>query len=331
MLTYRMRQLISKPIILAFCLLFCIACAPVVKQPGQAITHARLTQHYFLTQDQALLPVRSWLPENQPIKAVIIAVHGFNDYSNFFESPGQYLSQKGFASYAYDQRGFGDAPQRGFWAGIDAYRDDLNAFSQAIRKRHPNVPLYILGESMGGAVVISAASSQNLNFADGIILIAPAVWGRETMPWYQRYLLALSAYTLPWLELTGKGLHIMPSDNMEMLKKFSRDPKVIKATRVDAIKGLTDLMDEALDQASQLKLSTLILYGEKDQVIPKEPVKLMLEKVPQTAQTFFYPKGYHMLLRDLNADIPLSDIASWIEQDQTDKYRNATHAEIRPF
>lgn len=274
---------------------------------------------HFIAQDQALLPVRSWLPEDQAVKAVIVAIHGFNDYSNFFENAGKYLSQRGIACYAYDQRGFGDAPERGFWAGVDAYLDDLNDFSREIRKRYANVPLYVLGESMGGAVVIASMSGQHPVDADGVILIAPAVWGRETMPWYQSSLLALATYTLPWLSVTGSGLRIMPSDNIEMLKKFSRDPKVIKATRIDTISGLTDLMDVALDQASRLKSKTLVLYGEQDQIIPKEPVRLMLEKMPSTTQTRLYAQGYHMLLRDLRADIPLSDIVSWIEQQQVFK------------
>jgi acylglycerol lipase len=295
----------------------CIACTPVIKPAGEAVVPARLTPSYFITQDQALLPVRSWLPKDQAIKAVIVAIHGFNDYSNFFDNAGRYLSQRGIACYAYDQRGFGDAPGRGYWAGIDAYLDDLGDFILEIRKRQTNIPLYVLGESMGGAEAIALMAGQHAPDADGVILIAPAVWGRETMPWYQSFLLSAATYTLPWLSVTGEGIRVMPSDNIEMLRKYSRDPKVIKATRIDTISGLTDLMDVALEQAGQLKSRTLVLYGEQDQIIPKEPVRLMLEKMSSGTQTRFYPQGYHMLLRDLNADIPLSDIAAWIEQHQT--------------
>jgi acylglycerol lipase len=297
----------------------CIACAPVTKHPGEAIMPAKLTPSYFITQDRALLPVRSWLPKDQAVKAVVVAIHGFNDYSNFFDNAGKYLSQRGIACYAYDQRGFGDAPERGFWAGIDAYLDDLSDFSREVRKRHANAPFYVLGESMGGAEAIALMAGQHAPDADGVILVAPAVWGRKTMPWYQSYLLTVTTYTLPWLRVTGKGLRIMPSDNIDMLRKYSRDPKVIKATRIDTISGLTDLMDIALDQAGQLKSTTLVLYGEQDQIIPKEPMRLMLEKMPSGTKTLFYPHGYHMLLRDLKADIPLSDIVAWIEQHQTAK------------
>src|SRR5205814_80154 len=66
----------------------------------------------FVTADGTVLPLRQWLPAG-PVKAVILALHGFNDYSNAFEGPGDAWAKRGIATYAYDQRGFGAAPERG--------------------------------------------------------------------------------------------------------------------------------------------------------------------------------------------------------------------------
>jgi alpha-beta hydrolase superfamily lysophospholipase len=294
-------------------LLIISACSPLVNQPGKQVAEPGIIKDSFVTGDGAILPMRSWLPKDGPIKAVIVGLHGFNDYSNFFAVPSSYLSHHGVAGYAYDQRGFGGAPGRGLWAGSAAYTHDLADFVTEIRKRHPGVPLYLLGESMGGAVTIVAMAGSAPPQADGVILVAPAVWGRATMPWYQRWLLAIAAHTMPWLELTGKGVHISPSDNIKMLRAFSRDPLVIKGTRVDTLHGLTDLMDEALAQGGKLRLPALVQYGENDQVIPKEPTLRMLEKMPMTTRKAFYKDGYHMLLRDLHGDRPLADIAAWID------------------
>jgi len=288
------------------------ACSPRVNYPGKQVLNPKIEKGQFFAVDGSMLPVRTWLPKDSPVKAAIVALHGFNDYSNFFASPGNYLSRHGIACYAYDQRGFGAAPVRGLWSGIEAYTNDLSSFVMEIRKRHPGVPLYVLGESMGGAVTIVAMTGSNPPDADGVILVAPAVWGRETMPWYQRWLLAVTSHTLPWLQLTGKGMHISPSDNIEMLRSLGRDPLVIRATRIDALYGLSNLMDEALSRAEKLHLPTLVQYGENDQVIPKKPMFLMLEKMPKATRTAFYEQGYHMLLRDLQGEKPLADIAAWI-------------------
>lgn len=288
------------------------SCAPFINNPGNQIAEPKIEKEHFIATDGSMLPVRSWLPEDRPVKAVIVALHGFNDYSNAFNTSGEYFSLKGIACYAYDQRGFGNSPGRGLWSGIQAYTNDLSSFVKEIRKRHPKVPLYVLGESMGGAVTIVAMTGSNPPNVDGVILVAPAVWGRETMPWYQSWLLAVTSHTVPWMKLTGKGLQITPSDNKEMLRSLGRDPLVIKATRIDAVYGLTNLMDEALSQADKLQLPTLVQYGKNDQVIPQKPTLLMLGKMPKTTRKAFYDQGYHMLLRDLQGDKPLTDIAAWI-------------------
>ena len=120
---------------------------------------------------------------------MILALHGFNDYSNAFTEPAEAWAKDGIATYAYDQRGFGEAPERGRWPGQRQLADDLATASRLLRAHHPGVPLYLLGESMGGAVVIAAvtgAAGTPRPDADGIILIAPAVWGRDTMNVFER-------------------------------------------------------------------------------------------------------------------------------------------------
>jgi alpha-beta hydrolase superfamily lysophospholipase len=288
------------------------ACTPLVNYPSQLVLEPKIQSSHFIAGDGAMLPVHSWLPKDKPIKAVIVGVHGFNDYGYSFAMPGSYLTRYGIALYAYDQRGFGGAPLRGLWSGVDAYTNDLSSFVKEIRILHPGVPLYIMGESMGGAVTIVTLTGHNPPPVDGVILVAPAVWGRETMPWYQSWLLAVTSHTVPWLKLTGSWLGVTPSDNIEMRKALHNDPQVIKGTRVDTMYGLTNLMDEAFAQADKLQLPTLVQYGKKDQIIPKEPMLVILGKMPSTTRTAFYEQGYHLLLRDMHREKPLIDIATWI-------------------
>jgi acylglycerol lipase len=291
-------------------------CTPLIQHPGVIAQTPELHARHFSAGDGAILPVRQWMPKDSSPKAIVLAVHGFNDYSNAFAMPCQYLSGQGIGCYAYDQRGFGQAPGSGLWPGISMLTHDLAQFTEILRQRHPGVPLYILGESMGAAVTLVAATEAEPLPVDGIILSAPAVWSRETMPWYQRALLATLSQTAPSLHLTGDGLGIVASDNIEILRGLGRDPFVIKATRVDAIRGLVDLMDLACNRAGQVKLPALVLYGDKDQVVPREPLMQTLRKIPETKgnRSVFYPQGYHLLLRDLHAETPWRDIAAWIEQ-----------------
>ena len=212
--------------------------------------------------------------------------------------------------------GFGMAPKRGLWAGGETYTKDLQALVQLVKQRYPTRPVYLLGESMGGAVVITAMSQADMPKVAGIILAAPALWARSTMPWYQTSLLWTLAHSLPWLTLTGEGVHVVASDNIDMLRAMGRDPLVIKATRVETVYGLTDLMDAAFNSASLLRGNTLMLYGEKDEIIPKEPTYAFLQRFLATNSTektvAIYQHGYHMLLRDLQAPTTWKDIVAWI-------------------
>ena len=242
-------------------LLLLIGCAPLQAPAGPEMGEPVLHDAHVVAPDGALLPLRSWLPQAGSPDAVLIALHGFNDYSNFFDGIGGWLAGRGIASYAYDQRGFGGAPNRGVWAGSAALASDLRAAVALVRARHPGAPLYLFGESMGGAVVMTTMARPDRPSVDGIILAAPAVWGRTSMPWYQTTALWLAVHTFPWGRLTGRNLGIVVSDNTEMLKSLGRDPMVIKGTRIDAIYGLVNLMDEAMASAANLDGRMLVLYG----------------------------------------------------------------------
>lgn len=291
------------------------ACTPRVMAPGPAVVAPVLGADAFTASDGARLPVRSWSPD-VPARAVLVVLHGFNDYSNFFAAPGPWFADHAIAVYAYDQRGFGEAPHPGLWAGDDAMVADLKAVTGAVRARHPDVPVYILGESMGGAVAMAGAVSSDPPGVAGYILSGPAVWGRATMPLYQRAALWLGAHTVPWLRVTGRGLDIWPSDNVEMLRALGADPLVIKETRIDAVWGLTNLMDRALAAAGPLDRRVLVLYGERDEVIPPKAFKRMaatFKPSPVHSRTVaLYRDGWHMLLRDKQAAVVWADIAAWM-------------------
>ncbi|MEM7221868.1 MAG: lysophospholipase [Pseudomonadota bacterium] len=311
-MTGRPARLFLCPLLLGLVLLLG-ACAAPRMPPGPGPSEPRLTADSVITKDGTELPLRTWLPAGQAPRAVVLALHGFNDYSNAFEAPGTWLCQQGIAVYAYDQRGFGEAPHTGLWAGSEQLAEDLATTAALLARRHPGVPLYLLGESMGGAVVVAAMTGPAPPAVDGVILSAPAVWSRETMPFYQRGALWLAARVIPWAKFTGEGLGVQASDNIEMLRGLGRDPLFIKGTRVVAVDGLTDLMGEALEGGAALHTPALVLYGEKDQVVPADPTLRFWRSLPPDARRLvLYEEGWHLLLRDLQAAVVLTDIEAWI-------------------
>jgi acylglycerol lipase len=297
-------------------------CAPQFSRPaaprGGLARPAGFVGDAFLAADGTRLPLREWRP-NGPPRAVILALHGFNDYSHAFADPGKAWAKAGIAAYAYDQRGFGLAPRRGRWAGTATLAADAATASRVLRAHYPGLPLFLLGDSMGAAVAIVAMTGARggaVPDVDGVVLVAPAVWGRTTMGLLPRLALFFGARLLPGVKLTGQSLHIRASDNIAMLRALGRDPLVIKATRIDAIYGLADLMDVALGAAPRFDAPLLLMYGAHDEIIPRPAIWRFAETLPPAPRfprrLAWYRNGWHMLLRDREGPWLWADVESWI-------------------
>lgn len=291
-------------------------------QALQPLQHApEISKNTLNIGDGTSLPLRSWQPKNAP-KAVILALHGFNDYSNAFDMPAAYFASKGILTYAYDQRGFGASPHTGIWAGAENIERDLAQAVKAVSSKHPQLPLYILGESMGGAVTV-AAMTESYFPADkvaGVMLSAPALWGENTLNPLHRFILWAAVHQLPSMHLTGNGLKILASDNIPMLVALGKDPFIIKKTRIDTVYGLVQIMDKAHARIAQLNKPTLLMYGHHDQVIPPIALGSVMYQLQQnpdapirkSLKIGYYDTGWHMLMRDTKRHRVWDDMASWM-------------------
>lgn len=303
------------------------ACSTPQTQASSGIEHEPiLSKTEFLAEDGYRLPITRFWPETSA-DGIVVALHGFNDYSKAFEGMCQYFVSKNMACLAYDQRGFGETNLVGIWPEEGRLQMDLYLMVRQIRKQYPQQPIFLVGESMGGAVIMTAMADSRFSLAeevDATLLFAPAVWARSTQPWYQQVSLWLAVHTFPGWMPTGEGLGVQATDNIDALRAMGRDDKIIKATRIDTIYGLTNLMDAALLASKDVSIRTLVLYGDKDEVIPKNPTCEMLEAmrlVDESIAFISYTEGYHMLSRDLQAERVFSDSYEWMIDGAAEKVR----------
>jgi acylglycerol lipase len=291
------------------------ACAPTFVAPAGDAVIPVLHDDVLIARDGTSLPLRRW-DAGGPPRAVIVALHGMSDYSNAFDMPARVWAKHGITTIAYDQRGFGRNASPGVWAGADAMRSDLDDAVAAARARYPKVPIFALGESMGGAVLLTALASKTPPAIDGAILVAPAVWSRSDMPLTYRVALFLGAHLMPGVILSNEAgraiVKVVASDNIPMLRALGRDPLFQKQTRIGTLFGLVNLMDEARNANPAAPPPILLLTGANDQIIPPAPTNAVIAALGTKATVKRYPKGYHMLLRDLDAEAVDKDVADWI-------------------
>lgn len=300
------------------------ACAPVVQTAmvppvafaGPQIVEVRQGLGEFVVQDGARLPFRRWSPQGRP-SSVIIALHGFNDHSASFRLAGPWWAEQGIEVWAYDQRGFGAAPNPGIWTDPELSREDLRTVVALVRARYPQTPIAVAGESMGGAVGITAFASNRPPAADRLVLLAPAVWGWSSQNAFNRVGLWGAAHVAGARRVEPPSFatrSVRATDNVVELLRNGRDPRFILATRFDALYGLVDLMEEASVGLGEVTVPTLLAYGATDQIITKGPMRLALDKAranPHVA-TAYYPHGWHLLNRDLAAVTVYADVVAWM-------------------
>ena len=287
---------------------------PLTPPPGFA--GPALEARHLVMDDGARLPLARWTPEGEPW-AVIVALHGMNDSRASFRLAGPWWAEQGIETWAIDQRGFGESPGRGVWAGEARMVEDLRTTVALARARHPDAVIAVAGESMGGAVAIVAFTSDRPPDADRVILLAPAVWGWSAQGPLNSAGLWLAARAMGdrAVEAPEWAVRALPaSDNRLELFRNYRDPNSLITTRFDTLYGLVDLMDSASRRLGDIEAPTLLLYGAHDNVIRREPLRQALQRAGARPglRTAFYPDGWHILNRDLQAGTVYRDVEAWL-------------------
>jgi alpha-beta hydrolase superfamily lysophospholipase len=257
---------------------------------------------------------QAWLPLTGTRRAVLVNLHGLGDHSGLYPTLAAYMPSRGIALYAYDMRGNGRSPgQRAYLSRWEEYRGDLQAFLVRVREAEPELPLFLLGNSLGGLVVLDYALHRPEGLAGVIAAAAPL--GPLGVP---RFLMVL-----------GRVLsRLWPRFSLNVgmdLSGLARDPAVIEAVLADPLfhrQGTARLSTEVTaairrvqEMAGSLAVPLLLLHGSEDRMVP-----------PDGSRTFFaalrhpdceyreYPGAYHGLFADLDSADVIGDVARWIDQ-----------------
>ena len=273
------------------------------------------TMDHFVMPDGTRLPYRAWMPSGPP-QTVILALHGMNDSRDAWEIPAPAFAAAGIAVIAPDQRGFGATETRGHWPGTSVLVDDARVMARLLHVQYPHAKLFLMGESMGAAVLMTLATSPDPPEVEGYILSAPAVWGRAEMNVFMRLGLWAVSRVLPSLIVENRGyVKVTASDNRAALVRLSNDPLTIHGTRADSIRGLVDLMDSALAAASSFRAHALFIYGGKDELVPERATRATWTVLPPSAARLaFYPGHYHLAMRDKDRTTVIDDVIAWIRR-----------------
>ena len=254
---------------------------------------------------------------------IIIAIHGYNDYANAFKLPAESLIKYKIDIISFDLRGFGKRKDKGNWFDLEIHLEYLKSLIKEIKQENPNKNIFLLGESMGGSIVLSLMNRNKDLPIEGAILVSPAIWNFSQTNFFKSVTLKILALIFPSLKVSGKGIvKVQASNNVEMLKELSQDEFFIQKPTLKSLNGIVNLMDESyIDSIEFLRrpiYNTFILIPIIDEIVPRKPLIRILEsyqrdliEIPKL-KISLYEKNYHMILRDVNRDIAINEIKDWI-------------------
>ena len=261
---------------------------------------------------------RKWSPAEGKAKAALAVVHGFGEHGELYNHLAEFFVERGYAVFAMDLRGHGrSAGPRGFIRQWGDYREDVQTLIDVIGETAPDLPVFLIGHSMGGLIAIEYA----LRYPErirGLVAMGPALGDIGV----SRFLLGLSrVMSRIW---PGFGLDTgLDSANM------SRDPKAVERLDADPMvhgRGTARLGTEVVDtiarvraKAGELKVPILIQHGEDDKVALPEGSRWFFERIHHPDKELkTYPGGYHNLFVDLNWKEVLRDIDEWVRHHLTE-------------
>ena len=265
----------------------------------------------FVASDGALVPYRLW-PSAAP-RALVLLLHGALDYSAAFDELGPKFSSRGITALAIDQRGFGATPTRGSWGGRERMIRDVIEGALFLRMRYGyDMPLFVVGESMGAALAVhSAARAPDLELS-GLVLAAPgavaSIWLRIIggfVTWFLRHCVPGSSITIERLS----AWDFTPASAIRLLG----DPAVFRQVRPATLFGLFELARGAVDEAKHVRLPVLAMAGGRDEVLHLCCVRRLYDRLAGEKQWAFFADAPHLLLHWKHNDRVLEHVFEWID------------------
>jgi alpha-beta hydrolase superfamily lysophospholipase len=251
-------------------------------------------------------------PDGNP-KAVTIVLHGHGDHSGGLQSLHEALITHEYIVYAMDSRGHGKSSgKRGFVREWRDYTEDMGAFRELAVSENPNLPLYIIGHSMGGVISLDYCLQHSEGLA-GIVAIAPAISYEATRS--EKFLIHLLGKLKPDYALTKPGDASILTRDPEALERIHADTLRHSTVTPGLGRGLMQAVPRLNAQAHRMTIPFLMQYGLEDQITPPGKLREFFDLVgSEDKQKFEYESVRHRPFEDLGKERFFEDLINWLDR-----------------
>lgn len=258
---------------------------------------------------------RSWAAPGGEPRALMLVVHGLAEHSGRYAGLAEVLGRAGFETRGVDLYGHGRSPgARGHVRNFDA--DHLGAVDALVtraERERPDVPLFLLGHSLGG--LIAGRWAQTRVFASrlrGLVLVAPFVAPAMRVPAWKRAVSRALARIRPSFTLPT-GIRDADLFRTEAeAERFASDELVQRRISAGHWNALTGERARLVAAAGELRTPTLVLLAGEDRIVSVEAARTFAAALP-SAVVLEYDEAFHALVHDPVAAGMTADLLAWAE------------------
>lgn len=260
---------------------------------------------------------KSWSPVNKKPSKLVFICHGFGEYCECYERLSLKMVDEGFFVFSHDHVGHGKS--EGDKVHIDDFRfyvHDLEQHVTAVKKQFPDIPCFVQGHSMGGAIAVLTCLDHPDLF-QGLVVTGPALAINTKLATpFKIFMARLLSRILPQMKIG----HIDPNHftrNKEELDKIISDPMIWKdGAKAKFSTTFLDAMAEIEKRSAEFKLPYLIIHGTDDLICDIKGSEAFYKNSASTDKTLSpYEGAYHGVLIEPEGqgDAAVKEIITWIK------------------
>jgi alpha-beta hydrolase superfamily lysophospholipase len=253
-----------------------------------------------------------WLPAGTP-RAVVVLVHGYAEHAGRYAHTGERLAREGYAVHAFDLRGHGRSDgDTALVKSFGQYLDDLRLFIRRVRGAHSGLPLFVLGHSMGGAIVTLYAAVDRPPVQG--VLLSGAVLPQKRGPGVFGALVRLIGRLAPRLGIVSLDANAISRDP-NVVADYVADPLVYHGKIQSGLMAAMVRAGSRIDRDSAaISMPLLIMHGGDDALANPDGSRRLHARVSSSDKTLrIYDGLHHEILNEPERDTVLDDIVAWLD------------------
>ncbi|TQJ57022.1 alpha/beta hydrolase [Streptomyces sp. SLBN-115] len=261
-----------------------------------------MTEH-VLTGTRGTIVVHEWSPARP--RRIVLVVHGYGEHAGRYGELADVLTAHGAAVFAPDHMGHGrSAGERVVIEDFEDVVTDVHAAARLARAAHPDLPLIVLGHSMGGLIAARYAQRYGGTLA-ALVLSGPVIGGWE----------------LPGRLLAHEQIPDLPVSPAAL----SRDPAVGAAYAADelvwhgpmkrpTLEAFVRTLETVAEGGDTGPLPLLWLHGDDDRLVPLPGSRTGVERLSGGALTErIYPGARHEVFHETNRAEVFADVTRFLD------------------